>query len=386
MSLTAATQMGMVIGTAAYMAPEQAKGKPVDKRADIWAFGVVVLEMLGGKRVFNGETASETLAAVMMQEPDWDQLPTGLSSRVINLVRRCLEKDPRERMRDIGDVRLAMAGAFETTSIASGSSVTVGSRQVWQRPVPLLLGFTAAVAFGALLVTGIPRVLGWRWIGSESAVSQVRYHLSIDLPELLGLPAGVGTTIAIAPDGRSLIYVGDDVEGRQLYVRQLDELRSTPIPGTSDATMPMISPDGEWIGFELPGNRLARVPASGGEPFVICNECENGSWGEDGHVIFSREGSLWRVPEVGGERELLVEPTPEHGVNVLQRPVLIPGGAAVECFRRPSGWHRESLRLPGVFANAAKGRYYRGPTRSSFGYTQRRADSCASKPGDGSSV
>ena len=146
----AATQAGVIMGTAAYMAPEQAKGKAADKRADIWAFGIVLLEMLSGQRVFAGETISETLADVMKTEPSWDQLPADLPSKLGNLLRRCLQKDPRQRVRDIGDVRLAMEGAFETTVSAPAEPTVAPRLKVWQRPIPATI-VTVMVAAVAVL-------------------------------------------------------------------------------------------------------------------------------------------------------------------------------------------------------------------------------------------
>ena len=156
-SLTGATQMGMVVGTAAYMAPEQAKGKPVDKRADIWAFGVVLLEMLGGKRVFEGETASETLAAVMMKDPSWELVPEDLPASLDNLLHRCLEKDPQKRVRDIGDARLAMEGAFETTVAAPVAEASAPTLQVWQQPIPVGVALLLAVMIGGFGVWSLTR-------------------------------------------------------------------------------------------------------------------------------------------------------------------------------------------------------------------------------------
>ncbi|SVB76380.1 uncharacterized protein METZ01_LOCUS229234, partial [marine metagenome] len=322
MSLTAsATQMGMVIGTAAYMAPEQARGTPVNQGTDVWAFGAVLYEMLTGARLFTGETVSDTLASVLRSELDWNQLPSDTPRSIKRLLRRCLERNRTERLQHIGDARLevrdALKAPFENRTDAPAWPA---SRPRWA---------LAGGVVGVVLVTLIIGLVGWRLFGSELVAPRAQFHLSIDLPESTRLPAGAGTTISISPDGQSLVYVGDGVDGRQLYVRRMDELRSAPIPGTNGALMPFFSPDGEWIGFYLPPGQILRVPVSGGEPFVVCDECEEGSWGEDGDIIFSRNGTLWRVPEVGGEREVLVAPMPERGVDAMLRPTIIPGGSAV---------------------------------------------------------
>ena len=154
----AATQMGVIMGTAAYMSPEQAKGKPVDHRADIWAFGVVLYEMLTGQRAFDGETVSETLADVMKTDPNWERLPAGVPAVLDNILRRCLQRDPHQRVRDVGDVRLAMDGAFETTAITASEPIIV-SRGLWQRPFLLvILGLVVATVAG---------LAGWSVRGPE---------------------------------------------------------------------------------------------------------------------------------------------------------------------------------------------------------------------------
>ena len=244
MSLTAATQMGMVIGTAAYMAPEQAKGKPVDKRADIWAFGVVLLEMLTGSRVFEGETASETLAAVMMKEPDWDRLPADLPSKLDNLVRRCLEKDPRERVRDVGDVRLAMKGAFETTASSPLGAATSSNSAIWKRPIAWL----SVSLLSATLVL--------------AAIALRSPSLGLPITRFVEPPAErmnfFARTVAISPDGRYLAYSANN----ELYLRRFDLPDAEAIPGTENAAAPFFSPDGQWIGF-FTGFEIKKVALTG---------------------------------------------------------------------------------------------------------------------------
>ena len=153
----AATQMGVIMGTAAYMSPEQARGKPVDKRADIWAFGSVLYEMLTGQRAFEGDDVSLTLADVMRAEPAWERLPAGVPLAFDTYLKRCLEKDPRHRVRDIGDVRLALEGAFETSGSAAAEPTTTPRLHAWQRPVPLFLGAVLLVAISGLAVSSLMR-------------------------------------------------------------------------------------------------------------------------------------------------------------------------------------------------------------------------------------
>ena len=183
--------MGVIMGTAAYMSPEQVRGKPVDKRADIWAFGVVLFEMLTGQRVFSGETVSETLAAVMMKEPEWDWSPADLSSKLSNLIRRCLQKDPRQRVRDIGDVSLAMEGAFETPGPiplpTEGARAQPGS---WRQVAPLALG-----AFGVgVLITGIAM-----WSGMRPTLGSLARFVVVTPPGGPMSTASPGTSLTGGP-------------------------------------------------------------------------------------------------------------------------------------------------------------------------------------------
>jgi len=311
MSLTtSATQMGMVIGTAAYMAPEQAKGKPVDKRADIWAFGVVLLEMLGGKRVFGGETASETLAAVMMKEPDWGPLPTDLSPKLDNLVRRCLEKDPRERIRDIGDVRLAMKGAFETSASSPFATATSPDSAIWKRPtawISVLL--LSAALFLAVMASRSP---------SPEFPSTRFVEPPAERMNFFGPRA-----VAISPDGQHLAYSANN----ELYLRRFDLPDAEAIPGTENAAAPFFSPDGQWIGF-FTGSEIKKVPLTGGAPFTVCEVTDglDGTWTEDDTIVFGIVGptDLFHVSAQGGIPEPLTkrdDPTGDHDF-----PDFLPGG------------------------------------------------------------
>ena len=245
----AATQAGVIMGTAAYMSPEQAKGKVADKRADIWAFGVVLLEMLTGQRVFRGETISETLADVMKTEPAWDQLPTDLPSKLRNLVHRCLEKDPKTRIRDIGDVRLAMEGAFETTVKTPAEPTAVPQLQVWQRPAAVL---SMIVAAG--LITGLTV-----WTLKPTPPQPVS-RLSVSaLPSPPVVPSISGNDVALSPDGSFVVYrTGQgQTTGGQLLVRMTDQIEAAPLRGPTNASGPFVSPDGAWVGYSEQAIRLS---------------------------------------------------------------------------------------------------------------------------------
>ena len=202
----AATQMGVIMGTAAYMSPEQARGKTVDKRADIWAFGAVLFEMLTGKRPFKGRDVSEVLAAVIQSGPDWDALPADTPARVSTLLRRCLEKEPKQRVHDIADVRLAMEGAFETTATAPSESNIALGLQVWQRP-----GAVSLIVLVAVLVTGVSV---WNLVPPMTSVP-ARFPLTI--PSAIEFDAET-----VAPDGRAVAFVGRGEQGSQVYLRALN--------------------------------------------------------------------------------------------------------------------------------------------------------------------
>ena len=242
-SLTAAaTQIGMVIGTAAYMSPEQARGKPVDKRADIWAFGVVLYEMLSGARPFQGEDVSLTLASVMKSDLNVTRLPDDVPATVRTVVRRCLQKDPHLRLRDIGDVRLAMAGAFETTVSAPAEPVVAPQLQVWQRPV-------AAIAVALLLVA----ITGFTvWSLTRPVPRPLAQFVLQTPPDGAFRTVSGASEVAISPDGTRIIYKSSPAGNPQLsrlYLRQLGELDATPLRGTEGGLSPFFSPDGESVGF-----------------------------------------------------------------------------------------------------------------------------------------
>ena len=310
-SLTAAaTQMGMVIGTAAYMAPEQAKGKVVDKRADVWAFGVVLYEMLTGRRVFEGADATEVMAGVIKSDPEWAVLPDELSPTVVIYLKRCLKKDPQERLRDIGDVRLAMEGAFETTVTTPSEAGVAQPPQFWQRPVSVLSVLVIAVLASGLAVWNL-RPLAPR------PVSRFDYDLP-DGHQLRRLQRGV---VALSPDGRQFVY--NTAAG--LFVRSMDELDARLIPGTeANLTNPFFAPDGQSVGYFQDG-QLKTIPVSGGAPVTLCEATSpflGASWGRDGTILFGQSDGIMRVSANGGTPELVVT---TEGAQA-HHPKLLPGG------------------------------------------------------------
>ena len=313
-SITGATQMGMVIGTAAYMAPEQAKGKPVDKRADIWAFGVILLEMLSGQRLFTGETASETLAAVMMREPDWTRLPEGLPAKFDKVVRCCLEKDPKQRVRDIGDVQLALDGVFET--IVPGPAQDIRSTAFASRPALLLMAGLAAVVVGVGVFAGL---------GSTPSRDDGVVRTSIALPLGHALVAGPDIT----RDGQRVAFASTDGSGRaQIYSRRLDEAELEALDGTEGAEHISFSPDGRWVAFYARGG-FFKTRVDGGEPVRLANAASygGGHWLDDGTILFTTawNSGLYRIDENGGEYEPFL--IPDRASNyAFTWPSVLPGG------------------------------------------------------------
>ena len=328
-SLTAAaTQMGMVVGTAAYMSPEQAKGKAVSKQADVWAFGAVLYEMLTGRRPFGGEDVSDTLAMVLMKEVDWSALPAETPASVRTLLARCLERDPKQRIRDIGDAQLAMAGAFETPAAATPTVSEAPPPRRWQQPLPLALAAIALLATGGLLAWTLTRP------PDADAPDLMRFTIEprADAPlDGIGLP----NNLVISRDGTTVVYSSalSGERGWQLSVRPIDQLEAAPLRGGEEASGPFLSPDGAWVGFTGPGWMLRKVSVFGGPPVTLAEVGQpifGASWGPDDQIIYGRDGAgLFRVPGGGGEPEALTELDAERGDGGHTWPFVIPGREAV---------------------------------------------------------
>jgi len=308
------TQVGVILGTAAYMSPEQAKGKRVDRRADVWAFGVVLYEMLTGKRAFAGEDVSDTLAYVLTKEPDWDALPADLDPTLRMFLTRCLEKDPKRRLPDIGVVRLAMEGAFETTATPS--------RAVFQ-PVGWRPSLGMAVA-GALLFSVIASVAVWSVMYREPPPRPVA-RFSLPLPPGDSLTFNGRHVVAISSDGAHFVYIAND----QLYLRAMDQTVATPVRGTEGAQSPFFSPGGEWVGFWA-GNQLKKVAVSGGAAVNLCAARIpfGARWGADDTIVFGQRGvGIMQVSADGGAPEVLI-PLEATG-QIGHGPQVLPGERAV---------------------------------------------------------
>ncbi len=299
-----ATQQGVILGTAAYMSPEQARGRAVDKRADVWAFGCVLFEMLTGRRTYEGPTASDVLAGVLAREPDWKSLPPNVHPRIRLLLERCLEKEAKDRRHDIADARVdiqkVLADPGFRHGTADGTGVLAGVGR-WNR-------LSVALAALAALLAG---TLGWSLLRPmERPVS--RYSIALPVTQRANVP---GSSVAVSPDGTQMVYVGQGEQGQQLWLRRRDQLQATPIRGTEGAANPVFSPDGQRVAFhegtpaatQAGGGGVSAVSLSGGPPLAIV---ESGvglaglAWGPDGYVYFEAiRSALLRVPETSGEVE-----------------------------------------------------------------------------------
>ncbi|MBN2320986.1 MAG: protein kinase, partial [Acidobacteria bacterium] len=327
----AMTRPGVILGTAAYMSPEQAKGKSVDKRADIWAFGCILYECLAGRRAFEGETVTEMLAAVIKEEPDWNVLPSRTPQNVRFVLRRCLEKDKSRRFRDIADVWIQIEESNAFTSIAD---TTISSKKGFRRFIHLgVVAMIAIVATGIAVwsfkISGKPVVFHGKLTPQPS--EQIK-TLDPNNTSYRNMPSR--TAIAFSPDGNLLVLIGGqgDPPRTQLYKRSLDKDNAEPINNTEGAIGPFFSPGGQWIGFWADGE-LKKVPISGGPSSTICKEPAQpfgASWGYNDSIVFGRlDGGLMQVPASGGEPKTItvLDRAPNEWSHRL--PHMLPDGKAV---------------------------------------------------------
>jgi len=313
-----ATMQGVLLGTAAYMAPEQAKAKTVDRRADIWAFGCVLYEMLTGKVAFPGDSVTDTLAGVIRAEPDWSLLPATTPMRVRVLLQRCLQKDPKERLQAIGDARIALnevlSGAPDLAPVGRAEAAAV---PLWRSTLPWALLGVTAVALAAL------SFVHFRQKPQASAAPVQRFEIAVPDPNVNFI------RVLLSPDGTQLVLIGSNPN--RLWLRRVDSLDAHPLEGTEGATgVPFWSPDSRFIGFSS-GLKLKKIDIEGGPAQVLCDSGTNvvgGFWTPDGKIVFGDPGrrpGLWEVPASGGVSSPL--PGFEHAGNpYLYRPALLPDG------------------------------------------------------------
>jgi serine/threonine-protein kinase len=330
----AMTQMGMILGTAAYMSPEQARGKPVDHRADVWAFGVVLFEMLTGQRLHPGETVSDTLASVLKTEPSWNALPHTTPSSLRRVLRSCLEKDPRRRLQAIGDRRLLVDDPVQPTTISGSPSVTI---------VAVGVAAVLAVALVTLSVVHFREPVA---VATSSPMARV----AIALPQESTLDHKTNPALALSPDGTKLTYVAvQGTNAPQLFLRVMDGTAATPIAGTEGAHSPFFSPDGQWIGFFAQG-KLKKVPAAGGAAQVLSDAPVGlgGDWAAGDTIYFVpyNLGGVWRVAASGGTPEEITKLNRGNGEVSHRWPQALPGGKGLllTVWVGP-GWDEKSLQL-----------------------------------------
>ena len=322
------TRAGVILGTAAYMSPEQARGKPVDKRADIFAFGAVLYELLTGKRAFEGETVTDTLAKVLEGEPNWKALPQNTPTRIRELMADCLEKGFDDRLPDIGSARIQIKKALkEPVPVLSLRGVGVGAEQhpLWRRAIPW------SIAIAAIVIA--VSIAFW---SSPQPISPPSTKFAITPSPTAPLASVNANDLAISPDGRHVLYRANTERGHQLYLHSLDDLVDRPMPGTEGATnSAFFSPDGESVAF-FEGGKLKKISLAGGSSITLCDAAAPGlygSWGSEDTIVFSANyesvRQLYRVSASGGEPEVLATPDLDKGEDRYLSPHILPGGNAV---------------------------------------------------------
>ena len=315
------TTGGMILGTAAYMPPEQARGKSVDKRADIWSFGVVLYEMLSGVPMFEGETVTDVLAAVIGRDPDWGAFPRSTPPRIRHLLARCLERDTKKRLRDIGEARVVLEESLAQTD----STAPYGALDSWDKAAR----FRAAPWVALSMIVAVVAFLAGSSLRTEPPEQAMRLRARIVFASDVPLFMGMRPSLALSPDGAWLVVASQQSGVSQLYRRSLAEGTVSPIRGTEGASGPFFSPDGRFLGFFTDG-KLKKVSADGGTPLVLadCSAGQGGSFAPDGSVVFSPvhgEG-LFRVPADGGPAEALISVDRAAGEGGHHWPQVLPDG------------------------------------------------------------
>jgi len=321
----AATMQGVILGTAAYMSPEQARGKAVDKRTDMWAFGAVLYELLTGKAAFHGEDVTDILAAVVRAEPDWLALPEATPLQVRSLLRRCLQKDKSLRLRDAGDARIEIQEALSAPATADAATTGPATRGWRER--------AAWAAAGVLTLVATAFAIGFVQRTPKPPQPMQAVRLNAEIGVDASLDTSLGSSAILSPDGTrlALVAIGTD-EKRRIYVRSLDALQATALSGTENARDPFFSPDSQWIGF-FADSKLKKISVQGGVAVTLCDALTDrgGSWGEDGTVVFTPDvgAPLTKVSSSGGTPQPLTTLDKQAAETTQRWPQVLPGGKAV---------------------------------------------------------
>jgi serine/threonine protein kinase/Tol biopolymer transport system component len=332
-----ATSAGLILGTAGYMSPEKARGKPVDRRTDIWSFGCVLYEMFTARQVFEtGETVSDAVAAILTREPDWRALPANLPSPMRRLLQRCLEKDPDRRLHHVADARLEIADAINGPSPVPAPAPAAPSR------TRLLPWAVAALAVG-LSVFSV-----WTRTGTAAPEASPVRRLELTLPPGVELFAS-NRTVAVSPDGTRAVFVGVRSGTRQVYLRSLDQFEATPLRGSDSATATFFAPDGRSVGLVTNTGALRTISLADGLVTTVsdgANFLYGATWGEGNRIVFVRDGALWQVTASGGTPLQLTTLGGPNGDTLHAHPVFLPDGKTV-LFGAASGdrWRIESVTI-----------------------------------------
>ncbi len=349
-----ATKTGMILGTAAYMSPEQARVKPLDKRTDIWSFGCVLFEMLTGQKPFQGSTISDTLAAILRADPEWDALPAATPPSVRTLLRRCLNKDIKRRMHDMGDVWLELEEAPEQAALEKAALDEAvqgrgagGPAQRWMRAL-----LWAVVAISLILVA---------WLATRpQPTANTPAVARFDLPtEQLALGTEPSSSIVeLSRDGTMMAYVEGEGTLGQIYLRRLDSVEPVAVEGAENARLPFFSPDGQWLGFEAEG-QIWKVPVAGGKAWPICTATlvHGAEWLEDDTIVYADPISyeIRRVSAEGGEPEtVLAVVDRSQGDMWPLYPEVLPNGSQVVFTIQDGGGVAQRVELLSLETGARK--------------------------------
>jgi Tol biopolymer transport system component len=339
------TMAGIVMGTAAYMSPEQARGDPVDRRTDIWAFGCLLYEAVTGRRAFPGRTTSDTIATVLREEPDWSKVAALAPLKVQLLIRRCLQKNPHVRLHDIADARIEIDDIAREPLAAAETGMVDGTRRLLM--TPRTLGGLAAAAVVLVALGALAGVTWWPARMSPAGSSVARVMITLPSPQ--ALEKGRFPPVALSPDGGLLVYAAATDGGRtNLFLRPLDEQSARPIPATEGASTPFFSPDGRWLAFYADG-LLKKVSVAGGVPLTIgeAPPVWSATWGENDRIVFATtlaSSGLWEVSANGGAPTQITTPRPDEAQHGY--PQLLPGGTQMLfSVRRANAWHLALLAL-----------------------------------------